>query len=108
MYSVTGHEEFIYKGICYSNEFRCDFAENWLKKMPSSRGRRQRLLGEWSSGKGGRQGGSKQAHCGCWRGNNIIDNYNNPNIVRVSSWLKFRTTWYQLAVGQHRHFNTFR
>ena len=54
-----------------------------LEKMPSCRGRRERLRGEWSLGKGGRQGGSKQAHCGWWRENNIIDNYNNHNVVPV-------------------------
>ena len=34
-------------------------------------------------GKGGRQGGSKQAHWGWWRENNIIDNYNNHKVVPV-------------------------
>ena len=53
------------------------------EKMPSCRGRRERLRGEWSLGKGGRQGGSKQAHCGWRRENNIIDNYNNHNVVPV-------------------------
>ena len=83
--------------------------------MPSCRGRRERLRGEWSLGKGGRQGGSKQAHCGWWRENNIIDNYNNHKVVPVYLVVEFPNgvisndlVNLKRVVGKHRYFSTFR